>query len=63
MCPLCLTTLLVTVATSIGGGAAATAFAVRVIRPLRPLPDPQPQSNDAPKGTIDEPQLETHRQP
>ncbi len=48
MCPLCLTTLVVTVATATGGGAAVTALAVRVTRAVRKKEE---QPLEAPKGT------------
>ncbi len=48
MCPLCLTTLAVTVATTTGAGAAATALAVRLTRILR---QSQERHHDATKGT------------
>ena len=35
MCPLCLTSLAVTVATTTGAGVAVTALAVRLTRALR----------------------------
>jgi hypothetical protein len=35
MCPLCLTSLAVTVATTTGAGAAVTALAVRVVRSVQ----------------------------
>ncbi len=47
MCPLCLASLAVTVATTAGAGATVLALAVRVTRSLRKGETPEPQ---APKG-------------
>jgi hypothetical protein len=48
MCPLCLTTLVVTVATTTGAGAAVTALAVRISRSLRKTEEQLPETT---KGT------------
>jgi hypothetical protein len=42
MCPICLTSLAITVASTTGGGAAVTALALRVKRSLRKDRHPQP---------------------
>jgi hypothetical protein len=46
MCPLCLATLAVTVASTTGAGAAVTALAVRVTRSVR-----KTRNQETSKGT------------
>ncbi len=46
MCPLCLASLAITVAVKTGGGAAATALAVRAKRSLSKTRRPETQSGD-----------------
>jgi hypothetical protein len=58
MCPACLASLAITVATTTGAGAAVTAFAVRVTRSW--TKDPKPQN---PEGDVPHERIEAHRQP
>ncbi|HVJ91146.1 MAG TPA: hypothetical protein VM580_15190 [Labilithrix sp.] len=48
MCPACLTSLALTVATTTGAGAVATAFVVRATRSLVKKPKPTPQDRKEP---------------
>jgi hypothetical protein len=41
MCPACLTTLVITVASTTGAGAAVTAFAVRALRSSTEAQEPE----------------------
>jgi hypothetical protein len=58
MCPLCLTTLVVTIAAVTGGGAVMTALAGRITRAIREAEEPSPNT---PGASHEE--LETDRQP
>jgi hypothetical protein len=57
MCPACLASLAITVATTTGAGAAVTAFAVKVTRSW--TKDPKPRT---PEGDICRERGEAHRQ-
>jgi hypothetical protein len=66
MCPICLTSLAITVATTTGAGAAATAFAVRVRRAFtndtnETLDTHQPKT-ETPSGEACHEHQESHRQ-
>jgi hypothetical protein len=53
MCPVCLTTLAVTVATTAGAGGGAAALALRIRRWLANDREPQPGKDD--HETVDPP--------
>ncbi len=46
MCPLCLTTAAITIASTAGAAGAATAIAVRVKRALGRAPSPQAEPHE-----------------
>jgi hypothetical protein len=57
MCPICLTTLAVTVATTAGAGGGATALALRIRRSFTKDREPETRKD------VDHEDLETRRQP
>jgi hypothetical protein len=51
MCPICLASLALTVASTTGAGAAATALAVRVKRSIAGEREPQSPCTEEPRGS------------
>jgi hypothetical protein len=46
MCPICLTSLAITVATTTGAAASMTAFALRLTRSFTQAPEPETPGDD-----------------